>query len=387
MFLKTFAVTLLFSLSQAFHAAADAQWELIRKAKAGEVLSLENLRAGLSSVPVVPVQVDARPSPQLLLADAPEYFPHDGIALREKVQPGVVRLYIYHVPESSGARKTITAIIENTSRTNLNFRFLNYAFPKPGKNYYQIGKQGLVDYFTSQPSAETRVLAPGRRLPIDPAMDNAIVSKDDLVHGFYEFELDQPAAIYVLQRDPDQANDAAVDTLPRLVRKGRAGGAGRGLFLTNNFSVVNTSVIDTTNGVARVIVADGKRDPWIRGTDSIDESDEALNKGNYGTIYNIRLKWTSSDGRDLALLAPHPYKGGYCYHQALAVKVSEGEFPGGLVQLPANRISYGGNGEMALVQRFPAPPKGETAEIEIVYSPPGASCLPTPFLLVPYGKQ
>jgi hypothetical protein len=52
--------------------------------------------------------------------------------------------------------------------------------------------------------------------------------------------------------------------------------------------------------------------------------------------------------------------------------------------LPSDRVVFGGAEEAVLIQRFPPVPKGETDVIELTYSPPGACCLPTPLIFVPY---
>jgi hypothetical protein len=69
---------------------------------------------------------------------------------------------------------------------------------------------------------------------------------------------------------------------------------------------------------------------------------------------------------------------------AAAVEVNEGVFPGGVVRLPKEQPVFGEAEEAALIQKFPPLPKGKTGTIELVYSPPGAACIPTPLLLVPY---
>lgn len=363
----------------------DSELLAVRNARPGDVVSVPRLWSQQRSMPLIPIEISAEKSVQFLLSDEPEYFRQDGISLREKVKPGVVRLYVYHVPEPSGASKIITAMIENNSAKPMQMRFLRYAFPKPGRNYLHIGKRGLVEFFNSVREKTSRSIEPGEQATIDPQMDQALVGKDELVHGFYEFEIDQPATVYVLQREPSQSNSDAIRLLPLLKTVDqRASGAGRGLFLTNNFSVKTVRPIETTNGAVKLIIADGKRDSWIHGTDSIDGQTNQLNKGNYGTIYRIRLNWHSGDGRGLAMFVANQSSGGLCAGQALALKVSAGDFPGGVVQLPRDQTGYSGGSNMVLVQRFPAPPKNEIGQIEIVYSPPGASCLPTPLIFVPY---
>jgi hypothetical protein len=134
----------------------------------------------------------------------------------------------------------------------------------------------------------------------------------------------------------------------------------------------------------RLMVADGRRDPALTGHDDISGTDSVRDSGNYGAMYRIRLKRTSSDGRGLALLMTNRGSGQWCGGQAGAVRVSRGVWPGGTVAVPTDRVEYGKPGEMVIIQKFPPLPRGRTETIEILYSPPGASCIPTPMLLVPY---
>lgn len=365
------------------------------QARPGQIVLAEGLDLGEESIPAIQMtRVDAG-GPQFLLSDKPEYFrTGDGIAMQERIEPGRIRLYIYHVPEPTDAKKTITAVIENIGDKPMNFRFHRYAFPKPGKDYHQIGKSGLIDYYSGRAPSGTRVLKPGKRMAVDPAMDRTVVGKDYLVHGFYEFEIDQPAVVTVFQREPGVDSAQAMDQLeklPRVLPGHNPSGSGRGLFQPSDFEVTPTEegfVLDTADGPQQIIVADGNRDAWIVGRDSIAGLAEAPLKGNYGVMYRIKLNYKSSDGKGVAMLVYNSRSGGkWCSKQALALQVSEGEFPGGTVPAPSDRVRYGGPPETVLIQRFPPPAEGETGTIEVLFSPPGASCLPVPLLFVPYTPQ
>ncbi len=368
-----------------------AEKSALQSAHQGAVVVLNDLWNRQRELPSVPVKISAVRGPQLLLSDKPEYFyTGNGIALQEQVSRGVVRLYLYHVPEPTNGPKTISAVLENLGTHPLVFRFLRRAFPQPGRDYYLIGKTGLLDFFNSAPEPATRRVPPGGRIVIDPNLDQSTATTAELVHGFYEFEITQPARITTFERDPAQSSLIAIDQLPRLPFNlpGRAAsGAGRGLFLTNEFMVVNEpgAVLDTARGPLRLVVSGGRRDHPILGHDSLEQSDDVRDSGNYGMLYRIRLQRTSSDGRSLALLITKPAASGkWCGAQSGAVQVSRGAWPAGTVAIPTGRVSYGNPGEMVLLQKFPPLRKGWTDVIEILYSPPGASCMPTPFILVPY---
>jgi hypothetical protein len=366
----------------------SSEVEALRAAKPGEIVLLTNLWPQQAELPVVPVKVlPEEQSAQLLLSDAPEYFPSDGISLQEEVKPGVVRLYVYHVPEPALTKKVISAVVENRGKQAMQLKMLRRAFPKPGMDYYRIGKQGLLQYFKASPEENPIRIEPGARWVVDSRMDAALVTTNELVHGIFEFEVDQPALVSVFQRNPDQVSTNVVSQLPKLKCENCHDGAGRGVFTNSSFTVENqpNDVIDTANGAVHLVIADGRRDKWIRGRDSIDGKPDAKNAGNYGVMYHVRLKYRSSNGQGVACLITRKkgYDGG-CGWQAAAVQTAGGVFPAGAVAIPANKTFYGNANETVLIQKFPPVSEGKTGEVDFIYSPPGASCLPTPILLVPY---
>jgi hypothetical protein len=240
----------------------------VRTALPGDILKIPNL--GYGALPHLPVSIQpASLPPQLVFSDMPEYFKTgDGIALQEEVQPGVIRLYTYHVPTEGAGNKIITSLLENRGSSPLTLRFLRYAFPAPSGHYLLVGKQGLQQFFSGTQLPAPRTILPGEILPIDVAMDQQPVRDPQLVHGFYEFEIDQPGRISVLQRSPAQSNAQALQELPKLPRilpgQSTPSGAGRGLFPDSARDVTNfaTTTIDTAAGNQRLVIADGHRDPW-----------------------------------------------------------------------------------------------------------------------------
>jgi hypothetical protein len=298
------------------------------------------------------------------------------------VKPGPFRLYIYHCPESTGAKRTISFVVENLADAPMKLRFLRYGYQKPGKDYLKIGKAGLLDYFTAKPGPAERTIPPHGRAVLDPAVDAAVVSKDDLVHAFHELEVDQPTRVFVFQRDVDQDSLKVLDALP-LLERGKHG-AGRGQFATTDFSVA--AAFDTADAAKQIVVADGKRDPWITGRDATTPGGApAKDAGNYGVVYRIKLTRRSTDGRRLALLVVKPQEDkGYCPGAAAVVTLRVGDAKPEVISLPEKQMKFHQYPQAVVVQTFAPLDAGKSEPVELTYSPPGASCLPTPFLLVPY---
>jgi len=365
--------------------------ELSRKilaAEQGGVVEITELP--LADLPSVPYTKTSG-GPVFLISDAPEYIRvPEGAVLRERVEPGRVRLYIYNCNGLEDQTRRISTVIENVGNDTLHFRFLRYAFQGPDLDYAKVAKEALWDYFTSTPQSDRHAVPVGRRAPLDLAMESARVRPNELVHGFYDIEIDQPARISVVQTDPATPGPVASARVEKAVLLEHFG-AGRGLYPFSDNTVVTPPgyVLDTAGGPQQLVVADGKIDPWIVGKDG-STGNRTRDEGNYGVIYSIRIPYSTSDGRALALLTWNPHsQGKWCGVMHNVVRVNKGKFPEGLVRLPSNRTVITADEPLAapLIQVFPPLPGGRAGTIEITYTPPGACCLPTPLLLIPVAEN
>ncbi|MCU7694769.1 copper amine oxidase [Haoranjiania flava] len=358
---------------------------VILNTQQGHILQLPGFLT--EKLPSIDYQKVVLPGPQYIISDDPEYIRvPEIIAVKEAVQPGSVRLYVYNVngiKEPGKIDRKITAVIKNTGTGNMHMRMLRYSSQPPTTNYFLAGKNGLRDYFLSKPDEKSRLVKPGAIIPIDEKLERQLVKYDELVHGFYEFVIDQPAEISILQTSPETPGPKAAARITE-VASSRHTNAGRGLFGVSNYLIIAKDTLDTNNGPVNLIVADGKSDPWVIGKDA---STGGLAKlaGNYGVMYNIEMKWKSTNGKGLALVTWNARAGDnkWCGGMANTIIISKGKFKEGVVQLPANELLTKAAPEAVLVQIFPPGKQGEIQTIHMTYSPPGASCLPTPFVFIP----
>ena len=357
----------------------------------------------LTAIPELEPVIAPDGGPRLVLSDKPEYFrTGDGVALREDLDPGPHRLYLYHVPTPDAGPKQITAVIENRGDGPMRVAFDRAVLPDPGGDYHAIGKAGQVGLLTpDDPDAADLdfTLEPGAARTLDPRLGGFELVTNDLIHGIYDFTVDQPARLSVLQAEPgaDPAEAArSLPALPQVLPGHHPSGAGRGTFPDPDRTLTIAAPYDTADGPRQVIFADGD-DDWMRGSDDLAAGDpglgepEPLNKGNYGAVYRVRLPYTSGDGRGVALAVYNPRaEAQWCGFQAVAVRVlgENATLPmagSGVVELPADGVRYGGPPEAVVVQHFPPAPDGEEGVIELLFTPPGASCLPVPLVLLPVG--
>ncbi|WP_207424643.1 copper amine oxidase [Desertivirga brevis] len=362
------------------------QNQKIINAKQGGVISLDGFLT--EKFPLINYQKVVLPGPQYIISDDPEYIREpEGISLQEKVQPGAVRLYVYNVngvKDPQKIERKITAVIKNLGSSKLNMRMLKYSSQKPSSNYFQIGKQGLADYFASNGEERVRTIKPGEAIPVDEQLEKNVVKYDELVHGFYEFVIDQPAEISIIQTSPKEKGPEALKRIKNILPPKGHSGAGRGVFGVSNYDIITDGVVDTKNGVAQIMLADGKIDPWVLGKES-SRGQQAKLAGNYGVMYNINMKWKSSDGKGLALVSWNSRSADnkWCNGMAMTMVVDKGKFEKGIVKLPSDKLTTRGAPEAIVIQVFPPAPNGQEQTINLTYSPPGASCLPTPLIFIP----
>ncbi len=103
-------------------AAADLTEEeqaalsrVLRKAAPGQAVELPVFP--LRDLPSIPYEKVIAPGPQFLFSDEPEYIRiPEGVAMREVVEPGRVRLYVYNVngvKEPAEMERRINAVVRN----------------------------------------------------------------------------------------------------------------------------------------------------------------------------------------------------------------------------------------------------------------------------------
>lgn len=391
-FFKSYLVIGLVILCQTFVQAQKItpdQNALLLQAKQGSIVQLKGFLT--EKLPAIDYQKIVLPGPQYIISDDPEYIRiPEAIAVREAVQPGSVRLYVYNVngvKEPKKIERKISAVIKNTGKQKMHLRMLRYSSQKPSTNYFLCGKKGLADFFASGPQEKVRTIKPGEAIAIDEKLEKNVVKYDELVHGIYEFVIDQPGEISVVQTDLKTPGSEAIKKV-HSVQNSRHTNAGRGLFGTSNYLVVAKDTFDTKNEASAIVVADGIKDPWILGKDASTGQIAKL-AGNYGVLYDIEMKWKSTNGKGLALVTwnARSENGQWCGGMANTMVVSEGKFKEGIIQLPSDKLTTKGAPEAVLIQIFPPAKDGEIQTIKLKYSPPGASCLPTPLIFIPVEMQ
>lgn len=384
-FIALLAIPFLFQQASVAQENLSAISKTLRAAKEGETVILKDfLKPDFKKIAF---KQTVTPGPQFLISDDPEYIRiPEAIAMQEQVAPGAVRLYVYNVngvKEPTQIPRKINAVIKNLGKEDMHLRMLKFSSQAPSTNYFKIGKQGLQDYFKSEEVNMVKVIKPGQVVPIDDQMEKQIAKYDELVHGIYEFVVDQPALISVVQTSPEQNTAEAFSKIDTIIPFSHVN-AGRGIFPVSNYKIVSADTIDTKQGVQQLIIADGEDDPWITGTIGADKQ-PAKNAGNYGVLYDTNIKWKSTDGKGLALITWNSRSADnqWCGGMGLTMEVYDAQGKKSVNQYPSNQLVTRAAPEAILIKIYKPDPSKEIQEINFTYSPPGASCLPTPMILVP----
>lgn len=384
-------IIFLFCLSNIFLNAQKINPEQnsnILKATQGTTVNLSGLL--MEDMPLIGYRKIVLPGPQYIISDDPEYIRvPEAVAVREKVLPGTVRLYVYNVNAVQDPSKTdrkITAVIKNLGTEEMHLKMLRYSSQKPSTDYFGIAKQGLIDYFNSVPQTKPVLVNPGETVSIDQKLETNRVKYDELVHGFYEFVIDQPGEVSVVQTDPEVSGTVAANRIVEVHPSSRTN-AGRGLFGVSNYLVIARDTLDTAKPASKLIVADGKIDPWVNGVDG--STGRIMNlSGNYGVIYEIEVNWKSSDGKGLALITWNAMAGAkWCDGMVNVIRVSDGKFREGYVTVPSDKPYNTGSPDAVLLQVFLPDKNKAVKKIKITFTPPGATCLPVPLAFVPVELQ
>ena len=358
--------------------------EKLKNGKQGEIIQLPGFID--HNFTKISFQKVVLPGPQFIISDDPEYIRlPEAIATKETVQPGSVRLYVYNVnavKEPEKMPRKITAVIKNLGTSTLHLRMLRYSSQKPSGNYFLIGKQGLYDYFLSKESQKIVKVKPGKTIAIDEQLEKNVVQFDELTHGLYEFVIDQPAEIAVLQTSPNKSGAVAYENITNIIPTSHKN-AGRGLFGVSNYQISSDKILNTDEPASQLIIADGTDDTWVLGKEGVSGKEAKL-AGNYGVMYNVELNWKSTKGKGLALLTWNSRADNkWCSGMANSILLKNKGKATEIVRVPSNQLTTKGAPEGVLVQIFKPDPNKEVQILKFVYSPPGASCLPTPLIFVP----
>jgi len=287
---------------------------------------------------------------QVMVSNSPEIIREDGI-LYNDVLEGEHRLYYHHINGAKETKKVyLLAVNQGDKPVRLTVQKHGIAGPA---DPMAVGRAAAYRFMKYVPG-ESRFLElqPGEKVILNKGLSDT-VTPGNTVHGIFNINARDELQFIVLTVKDQNALDnyASLSTLPRDDNHIR-GTFSRG----NRFLSVNLR----ENEPARLVVADGEDDSFLRGK---DDRLVSKNKGNYGLIYRIKI---SSKHRVGVLFSP---RGG--------VFAGAGEWDQQAFYLPNSGILKPKEGAMIGVV-------GAGKEKVLEFIPPAGSYLPVNLVFIPF---
>jgi len=293
---------------------------------------------------------------KIIISNSPETIREDGI-LYSDVSSGDNRIYYHHL---NGTKETKTiyllAVNQSDKPVKLTLKKWGAAGPSDPMAVGRVAAYRYLDFTPGQ--ARFLELQPGEVTVLNQGINN-LITPGQTAHGIFDVNAkDELLFVVAVAGDLDSKEDLL--NLPVLSRDGNH---VRGTF---DLAKRNISVLLTDNEPARLVVADGKDDLFLRGKDNNTGKLGLVTKdmGNYGLVYSIRIKSAHRMG---VILNP---RGG--------VLAGAGNWDGKAFYIP-NRGILKPQTEGALIGTI-EPGK----EKVFTFIPPAGSYLPVNLIFIPY---
>ncbi|MGO4888773.1 stalk domain-containing protein [Anaerobacillus sp. MEB173] len=319
-------------------------------------------RQGVLSYPVIPYTMEER-DVTLIRSNSPEKFIQEGIYYRDRVQ-GNVRFFFHH-ENARPNRVNIHLLVKNNGREAATIRKDHIAIGGPSTYVSQAGKASVARYLTAltKPALnETITVRPGEtKVILEELLKQPIKTGNVLtMYADLHFSSELDFEIVVL----DEINTLE-STYPYLggINVVRDGKHIRGTFPKGNRTLTVNQLVGMENG--RLVIGDGKIDPYVKGRDVMSGFEET-NNGNFGVVYELKLNRVAAN----TAIVINP-RGGH-YAGAFLVNNQVVNAPTtGIINNPSEVVSLyrTGNNE---------------EEVTITFIPSAGSNLPINLLFLPF---
>ncbi|MDQ1911383.1 stalk domain-containing protein [Paenibacillus sp. GD4] len=305
-------------------------------------------------LPQLPKQVEEDKSRLLLVSDSPEEFTEKGILYQDEVN-GKGRLYADHI-NGTKEKVTLAILAKNMTDKPVTIKTTNRGEVWPSVYANLIGSEATVDFLLNDPLTESLTVPAGQTFTYKQFPE---FYPGQGVNLFYDLETDGKVQFSFVATD--KVTSDTLQRLPLLAFNGHV----RGSFPV---SQVNWT-IDATNfdKASRLIIGDGKEDPFVSGYDPMRKQN-VLNEGNYGVVYKIH----ADKPRKMAVMILP--KGG----------VFKGPFKinGDIRLVPESGVMTAFDGMQILARTT-----GKEDSLDIEFSPPAGSAFPIDLIFYPLDER
>ena len=230
----------------------------------------------------------------LFFSNSPENVSENGVLYADDLR-GNIRLMYSH-QNMSQTRKRFYLIARNTSEEEVALKYLKGGYSGPSADMFGVGAMGIMRYFQSYYDKEV-VIPPHKWITLNIGSNELLpTNPGECIYGLYEVSTTAKLRFMAIALDENKNLEDALPTLPVLKRDSH----NRGTF--NN---ANRTLTVDAKPFTRVIIGDGKSDPFLMGYDGLSQQ-VTQNHGNYGVLYDIKIK----SGEPLTVIA-NPRGGGF----------------------------------------------------------------------------
>lgn len=299
----------------------------------------------------------------LIRSNSPERIVREGIHYIDQID-GFVR-FIIHKQNAVNKPVKIYLLAQNNNNYPVNIELNSLGIGGPSQYVSTSGRSAVANYLTSFKQGKTifsKTLQPGEQAIVIPEMSKNSLKQNQTMTVYADlFSSDTVEyKIIALFEETD-----LFTTLPHLKGDyyvGRDGVHTRGTFPHSDKTItVNELVGDTKS---RIILGDGKEDPYVVGIDKTRDKEET-NSGNRGVLYDITLNNVAPN----SIIALNPRGGHYAGAFLVNNKV---------ILAPTSGVISGPSEQLVLHKT------GEYQErVNIKFIPASGSNLPLSLLFLP----
>lgn len=311
--------------------------------------------ASMLSIPEASKTVQYSSDRKLLVSDSPENITTQGILYEDSIN-GKARLYANHVNVSGQSMEFAILATNNTTKA-ITLKTTNQGEVYPSKYAMLLGSESVIDFLMYNENRESFTIAPGETIVYRqfPTFNNGYG-----INTMYDVESSGELLVSFVAASKI---DRSALALPKLAYAGHVRGSFDQSDITWNIDAGKVG----KNRLQRIVIGDGKSDPFLQGYDPQRGTQAALT-GNYGAVYHMTIN-NPGDMAIMVMARGGQFKG--------AFKVN-GQF----VRVPSSGVLTPYDGLVTLAKT-----KATDKQVTIEFSPPAGSSFPLNLILYPLDSR
>lgn len=240
----------------------------------------------------------------LIRSNSPERITREGIHYTDKVA-GAVR-FIIHKQNAIPEPVKVYLVATNHNSHPVHVQLSNVGVGGPSQYVSSAGRASVANYLTSVKenwATFAKILQPGETAVVVPEMSEKSLKQGQTLTAYADLysNAEIEYKIVALFEETDLMSTLPFLTGDYAIHDGKH---KRGTFKHSDNSIVVSELVGDKQ--SRLVLGDGKLDPYVIGIDKISGKDE-VNTGNYGVVYDITLEQVAPN----SIIALNPRGGHY----------------------------------------------------------------------------